>query len=206
LHGDTNAEDKATGDNTHSSTEKVCHRGSEESTNEGTSREDGDDQRLGGSRYDIFWLGGIVVPERLEPELDSSHSENAIIIIKTKNRTHGHFLDTRDGTSIIAEEDSIKGNRIGNGSGTANYQGNSPACSIKMSKEYLKTKKEHKSDWPKAANEAMRMPTIGDFLPLAIPVAITAPPPPGIFDQTTGEPAEGKRLVEPDVGRVRVLP
>jgi len=41
-------------------------------------------------------------------------------------------------------------------------------------------KKEHKSDEPKAANEAIRIPTMGDFLPFAIPVAITAAPPPGI--------------------------
>ncbi len=36
LHGYTDAEDSASGDDTHSSTEEVCHRSSEESTEEGT--------------------------------------------------------------------------------------------------------------------------------------------------------------------------
>jgi hypothetical protein len=33
---------------------------------------------------------------------------------------------------------------------------------------------------PKAANEAMRMPTIDDFLPPVIPSAFTTAPPPGM--------------------------
>jgi len=37
LHGDTNSEDEACGDDAQSSTEIICHGGSEESTEEGAS-------------------------------------------------------------------------------------------------------------------------------------------------------------------------
>jgi hypothetical protein len=54
---------------------------------------------------------------------------------------------------------------------------------------------------PKAANEAMRMPTTDDFLPWAIPSAFTTAPPPGMMNCCTGSKEKNWReqIVGPGV-------
>lgn len=54
LHGYTDAENDASGNDTHPTTEIVCHRSGQEGTEKGTSGEDGDDQGFVCGRNGVF--------------------------------------------------------------------------------------------------------------------------------------------------------
>ena len=92
LHGDTGREDEDSEDDGPPSAEEICSGRGEESTEEGTSGQDGDDEGLL-RRSDGTHPTGVGFTEHAQPVL--------------------HGLDTRDDTGIITKEDTTEGGEEG---------------------------------------------------------------------------------------------
>jgi hypothetical protein len=90
----------------------------------------------------------------------------------SRETTYIHFLDTRNGTSIISEKDT------------------------RQSQYYfeLKISSTHP---PNAAKQTIPIPTSEDLRPPSMPDETTAAPPPGIVARASGEEMGGE---ERDVG------
>jgi len=90
-----------------STTKEITTWSGQKSTEKSTSREDGHDKRLIRGRYGVSTTV-FSVTELLQPSLGNSKS---IVDFDWERggwgRTHIHFLDTRNDTGVISEEDTV---------------------------------------------------------------------------------------------------
>ena len=93
MYGDAGCGDEDSEDDGPPPTEEIRRGGGEESTREGTSGQDGDDEGLLGCGDGTHTGDGVGFTEGTQPVL--------------------HSLDTGDDTGIIAKEDTAKGGKEG---------------------------------------------------------------------------------------------